>query len=152
MKTLTHYRPLLASGKPWTPFTLENRLRHFLSPELFPEILDEPFGWMPAFDLVDVNGEFVLTAELPGMVQKDVEIDVVDNVLTIKGEKKQFEHWKEAEYKVAERHYGWFERSFTLPRAVMVEKIHAEFDNGILTVHLPKTEEAKGRRIKIEAK
>jgi HSP20 family protein len=153
MKTLTHYRPLLEGGlKPWTPFSFENRLRRIFGPEFMPEFLEEPFAWTPVIDLVDANGELVLIAELPGMKLEDVDIEVVDNVLTFKGEKRQFEEWKDALYKVAERHYGMFERSFTLPRAVMVDKIHAEFNNGILTVHLPKTEEAKGRRIKIEAK
>ena len=152
MKNLTHYRPLMQAGKPWTPFSFENRVRRFLGPELLPEFLDEPFAWTPVIDLVDVNGEFVLTAELPGMALEDVQIEVVDNVFMLKGQKKQFENWKEGDYRVAERNYGMFERSFTLPRAVVVDDIHAEFENGILTVHLPKTEEAKGRRIKIEAK
>lgn len=149
---LTHYRPLMARGKPWTPFSFENRIRRFFPQELLPEFLEEPFAWTPVIDLVDANGEFVLTAELPGMKLEDVEIEVVDNVFLLKGHKKQFEQWKEGDYRVAERNYGMFERSFTLPRAVLVDKIHAVFNNGVLTVHLPKTEEAKGRRIKIEAK
>jgi HSP20 family protein len=153
MKGLAPYRPLFTGGmKTWSPFTFENRIRRFFGPELFPELLEEPFAWTPEIDLVDVNGEFILTAELPGMKLEDVEIEVVDNVLMLKGEKKQFEQWKEANLKVAERNYGMFERSFTLPLAVVVDKIHAEFQNGVLTVHLPKTEEARGRRIKIEAK
>ncbi len=152
MKTLKPYRPFEGALKPWTPFSFENRVRRLLGPEFVPELLEEPFAWKPAIDLVDVNGEFVLTAELPGMKLEDVDIEVVDNVLSLKGEKREFEEWKEANYNVAERSYGMFERFFTLPRAVVIDEIYAEFDNGVLTVHLPKSEEAKGRRIKIEAK
>ena len=152
MKTLKHYRPFEGALQPWAPFSFENRVRRFFNPDFLPELLEEPFAWKPAIDLVDVNGEFVLTAELPGMMLEDVDIEVVDNVLSVKGEKREFEEWKEANYNVAERSYGMFERFFTLPRAVVVDEIRAEFDNGILTVHLPKSEEAKGRRIKIQAK
>lgn len=150
MKTPAPLRPYPFMGlKPWTPFRLENRIRQLLGPEFFSE---ETFVWAPEVDLIDVNGEMIMTAELPGMKLEDVTIEVMDEVLTLRGDKKQEELYKEGTYQICERSYGAFERSFTLPRSVDVEKIRAEFRNGILTVHLPKLEEAKGRKIQIEVK
>ena len=150
MKALTQYRPLLQSGLgTWNPFQFENRIRRMFGPEMLADFPEGSFAWSPEIDLVDVDGEFVLTAELPGMKLEDVEIELADNVLTVKGEKHQFEHWKGVPFQVAERTYGAFERSFTLPRSVIVDKIHAELENGVLFVHLPKAEEARGRKIPI---
>ncbi len=153
MKTLTHYRPMLHAGlKPWTAFPIENRLRRFFGPDFFPEFYEETLGWTPEIDLVQATDEWLLTVELPGMKMDDIDIDVIDDVLTLKGEKKRFKELAEENYKVSERAYGMFERSFTLPRGVEVDKIKAELEHGVLIVHLPFAEEVRGRRIPIKGK
>ena len=150
MKGLTPYRPLFHTGlKPWLP---ENRLGRFFGPDFFPEFYDDTFAWTPGVDLVQLDDEWLLTAECPGMKMEDIEIDIVDDVLTVKGEKRRFEEKSDEHYTISERNYGMFERSFTLPRNTNAEKIKAEFENGVLSVHIPLAEAAKGRRIAIKAK
>jgi HSP20 family protein len=109
--------------------------------------------WAPAVDVRETNDELHVSAELPGLKLEDVNVTVENGVLTISGEKKQEvqEGKEEGEYYLVERRYGRFERSFTLPRSVSADKVKARFENGILTVSLPKAEEAKPRRVQIEA-
>jgi len=130
---------------------MENRLRRFFGTDFFPDFYEEPFAWTPVTDLVHLENEWLLTVELPGMKLEDFDIDVVDDVLTLKGEKKRFSDVTEENYKVSERTYGMFERVFTLPRIIDAENIKADYDAGVLTVHLPLTAETKGRRIPIES-
>ncbi|HEU4641858.1 MAG TPA: Hsp20/alpha crystallin family protein [Gemmatimonadaceae bacterium] len=120
-------------------------------------------GYVPPIELIEAPDELVLTCELPGMMEKDIELVVENNVLTIAGEKKatypagweeeKEESWKEKadvpRYLAYERVYGAFTRSFTLPRTVDATKIRAHFEKGVLHVTLPKVAEAKGRRIAI---
>jgi HSP20 family protein len=109
--------------------------------------------WSPAVELAETDGELKFTVELPGMERKHVEIEVEKDVLTIRGEKKE-EHMVEDEkrrYHLWERSYGKFSRSFTLPGSVDVEKISADFENGVLAIRVPKTAAAKARRIEIAA-
>jgi len=113
--------------------------------------LPEEMGWTPLVDLVDTDGEYTVTAELPGVKPDDVEVDVEDDVLTIKGEKKEERKEETKGRRIYEREYGSFERSFTLPRSVDADRVKAEFKTGILTVHLPKREEAMGRKVAIES-
>lgn len=128
----------------------ENRISRLLG-EPFGEA--EPFGWMPAVNVVEHDEEMVLTAELPGVAPEDVDIEIEGNILSIRGEKKvEHEEKEEGKLRVYERAYGEFVRSFTLPAFVNAGKIAADFENGILTVHMPKTTEARGRKIKVEAK
>lgn len=107
--------------------------------------------WVPAVNVEETGTELVLTAELPGMSRDDVEIELENNILTVRGEKDETrsEESDERRYHLWERRYGAFQRSFTLPRTVDGESISAEFENGILTIHMPKAAEAKGRRIEI---
>jgi HSP20 family protein len=103
-------------------------------------------------EIVEKDDALIVTAELPGVAMKDVDITLEDSVLTIRGEKK--EEKKEAEegrYHMWERRYGSFQRAFTLPKAVDAATITAKFESGVLTVLLPKTEKAKvqGRKIPI---
>jgi HSP20 family protein len=98
---------------------------------------------------VEKNGEFILTAEIPGMSKEDVDISIEDNVLTLKGEKKFERDETKEEMHIREREYGAFTRAFTLPRNVDAAKIRAEYHDGVVEVHLPKGPEAKGRQIKI---
>jgi HSP20 family protein len=142
---------------PWHELeTLGNRMRRFFdvaplfAPSAFTAPLLETGEWWPAVELVEANGEFVLTAEIPGMTKEDVDISVEDNVLTLKGEKK-FEREEERErMHIRERRYGAFERSFTLPRNVDAGKIKAEYKDGVVEVHMPKAPEAQGRKIEIK--
>jgi HSP20 family protein len=107
--------------------------------------------WIPAMDLVETNGEFVLRADLPGLTENDVNIELEDNLLTVSGERKsEHEGRKEGYYRV-ERASGKFSRSLTLPDGVDPEKIDAGFENGVLEVHIPKPEERKPRRVTISA-
>jgi len=110
-------------------------------------------GFMPRMDVAETDKEVTITAELAGLDEKDVEITLQDNVLTIKGEKKAERQENQANRYVAERSYGAFCRSIELPAEVEQDKIDATFKKGILTVRLPKTpvEEAKAKKIEIKA-
>jgi HSP20 family protein len=106
-------------------------------------------SWVPPVDIEEDKEKIALTAELPGMTENDIDIQMEGGVLTIRGERK-FENEKEGKnYHRVERSYGQFVRSFTLPNNVDREKIRAEFQDGLLRIELPKHEEAKPRQIKI---
>jgi HSP20 family protein len=105
--------------------------------------------WIPPMDLVETEEDFVLRADLPGMTEKDVNIELEDNVLTVSGERKaEHEERKEGYYRV-ERASGTFSRSLTLPEGVDPEAVRASFDNGVLEVRVPKPEERKPRKVAI---
>ena len=106
----------------------------------------------PAIDIVEEPNGYKLTAELPGMAEKDVELVVSGDMLTLKGEKKQESERKEKNYTLSERSYGSFERGFWLPEGIDRDKIAAEFSKGVLTVTLPKTPAAVSEAKKIEVK
>jgi HSP20 family protein len=105
--------------------------------------------WTPAVDLVESDRHLILKADLPGLGEDDVHIEVADNVLTISGDRKtESEERKEGYYRL-ERAFGSFSRSLTLPDGVDSDKIDASFDNGVLEVKIPKPEEVKPQRISI---
>ena len=110
-------------------------------------------SWMPAVNIEESGDELVLSAEVPGMTRDDIDVEVENNILTIRGEKS--EERREGDegkrYHLWERRYGSFQRSFTLPRTVRAEDIAAEYRDGVLTVRMPKAPEAKSRKIQIGA-
>lgn len=108
-------------------------------------------AWAPALDMLDRKDELVLKADLPGLEQKDIEVSVEEGILTIRGERKEEKEVKEEEYYRCERWAGAFARSLALPPGLDADKIKATFKNGVLEVHLPKTKEAKGKKIAIMA-
>ena len=101
--------------------------------------------------MADTEKAYEVTAELPGMDEKNVEVKLANGVLTIKGEKKE-EGEKQKDYHLSERRYGSFQRSFTVPDGVDAEKIEATFKNGVLMVSLPKTPEAQKKEKQIAIK
>ncbi len=112
----------------------------------------EPTGaWIPAVNVEEAADELLLTAELPGMREEDINVDIENNILTIRGEKREaHEEVDEGrKYHVWERRYGSFHRSFKLPKSVQADEIRADFESGVLTVRLPKAPEAKSRAIAI---
>jgi HSP20 family protein len=116
-------------------------------------IRTQPFEaeeWIPAVELVEGDGEYLLTAELPGIAKGDVDVSVSDSTLTLKGEKKSEKEETRGRTHYRERRYGAFQRSFTLPREVDPAKIKAEFENGVVKVHIPKGPEAKARHIELK--
>jgi HSP20 family protein len=107
-------------------------------------------SWVPPVDIYETEDAIVLSAELPGMKREDMLVEVQDNTLTIKGERK-FERENEAKnYSRIERSYGVFQRVFTLPHLVQLDKIKARYEHGILEITLPKAEESKTKHIKVE--
>lgn len=122
-------------------------------PELFRGFRTRaPLIRAPQVDVRESDKEYVIEAELPGMSEKDVELVLKDDVLTLKGEKKSEREEEEEEYHIAERSWGAFERSFRLPEGVDRDKVSAKFKNGVLTVTLPKTEKARKEIKKIAIK
>lgn len=126
------------------------------------QLMDRLFGaagqqtltaWSPAVDVYETADEIRVTAELPGLTESDVNVTVQNGVLTISGEKKEErEEGKEGEsHHLYERRYGHFERSFTLPRSVIADDVKARFADGVLSVTLPKSAEAKPRRVQIQS-
>jgi HSP20 family protein len=105
--------------------------------------------WAPAVDIYEQDGTLVLKAELPGVDPKEVQLNVENNVLTIRGERKLENEVKKENYHRVERAYGSFTRSFHLPNTVDTNNIKAEFKDGVLKVSLPKREEAKQKQISI---
>jgi HSP20 family protein len=119
----------------------------------------EPFwrpvaGWnsAPAVDIAEKDGAYEITAELPGIDEKNLEVQLSNDVLVIKGEKQEEKEEKQKDYHLSERRFGSFQRSFRLPEDVEAEKIEAQFKNGVLTVTLPKSAEAKKKEKKIAVK
>lgn len=106
----------------------------------------------PAVDVAEKEGEYEITAELPGLDEKDIEVKLSNGNLTIKGEKKEEKEEKEKDYYLSERRYGAFTRVFQLPEGVDAQKVEARFAKGVLTVKLPKTEEACKQEKKIDIK
>jgi len=110
------------------------------------------WGAVPAVDVAEKDKEYEVTAELPGMDEKNVEVTVANGVLTIKGEKKEEKEEKKKDYYFSERRFGSFRRSFRVPDGVDADKIEAGFKNGVLTVKLPKGAEAQKQEKKISVK
>jgi HSP20 family protein len=108
--------------------------------------------WNPAVDIIENNDQFILKAEIPGMTKDDVKITLENNVLTIRGEKKNESAKKEGDYHRNERSYGSFERSFSVPGTFKVNEIDAQYKDGVLTLILPKAEEAKPKSIEVKVK
>ena len=126
---------------PWRDLEdVSNRLSRFFDQ---PESNTDR-SWTPSVNVSEAKEELLLTAELPGLGEGDVTLELENNVLTISGEKVE-----QRRYHVWERRYGSFKRAFTLPRTVASDDITANFHNGVLTVRLPKAPEAKGRKIEI---
>jgi HSP20 family protein len=139
----------------WDPFeemtTLRNRMDRLwtrMAVEDTPTIAD----WSPVSDVVESKDEIVIKAELPGIDEKNVDVEIEGGVLTIKGERNAEKETEEKGYRRVERSYGSFLRAFTLPPTVEPEKVSASFTNGLLEVHLPKKEGAKARSIKVDVK
>ncbi len=107
-------------------------------------------SWAPPVDIYETEDAIVLKAELPGVDAKDVEVRVEDNNLYLKGERKFEKEVKEQNYHRVERSYGSFARSFSLPNSISADKVKAEFRDGLLTLTMPKREEAKPKTIKID--
>lgn len=105
--------------------------------------------WAPAVDIYETENDLVLKADLPEVAEKDIDIRVENNMLTIRGERKLEESVKEDNYLRVERAYGSFSRSFSLPTTVDTESIKANYKNGVLTVELPKRAESKPKQVKI---
>lgn len=127
---------------------------------LFDEFFRAPFRFSPSFgfpeferipavDVHETDDEVVVTAELPGLEAKDVEVTLEKNMLVLKGEKKVEHEEKQENYIHRERGYGSFHRAVTLPCGVKEEEIKASYDKGVLTIHLPKDEKHKPKRIEI---
>jgi HSP20 family protein len=107
--------------------------------------------WTPAVDLHETDDGFVIKAELPGVSKDDVSVDVHQNTLTLRGQRKHEAEVKNERYHRVERSYGTFQRSFVLPTMVDQEKVQATFKDGMLELHLPKSESAKPKRIAINS-
>lgn len=109
-------------------------------------------GAIPAADVTETGNAYKVTVELPGLTEKDIELTIANDALTLKGEKREEREEKDANRYVSERSYGSFQRAFPLPREVDREKLTASFANGVLTITLPKSAEARKQERKIEIK
>src|ERR1700735_251149 len=105
--------------------------------------------WAPAVDIYETEGELVVKADLPDLDEKDIDVRIENNVLTIRGERKFEKSVNQDNYLRVERTYGAFSRSFSLPNTIDSEQIHAEYRNGVLSVRMPKREESKPKQIKV---
>ena len=140
----------------WEPFrdllTTQDRFNRLFN-QTFSNVFGEDEGklgtWSPAVDIFENDQNVVLKAELPGIDPKDVDVQVENNTLFLKGQRKFENEVKEKDYHRIERSYGSFMRSFSLPSTINAEKVTADYKNGVLTLTLPKKEEAKPKTIKI---
>lgn len=140
----------------WTPFRSWMDIQKEVS-HLFDDVLanterdvrSTPARWAPIVDIYEDDGSVVLQVEVPGVKREDIDIQVADKRLTLRGKRQREENVKEESYQRAERYFGTFSRSFTLPQHVDVNQIKAGYEDGILTVTLPKTEEAKPKKVSI---
>lgn len=144
----------LIRWNPWKEMvSLRERMNGLLADSLFRSDRredDVAMGlWYPSVDMFEKDDKLVIRAELPGLEKKDLNLEIKDGVLTLKGERKYDNEVKEENFYRREMSYGKFIRSFTLPAEVEADKITAEFQNGLLTVEVPKSEAHKPKQIKV---
>jgi len=138
----------------WEPFRGATSLQDQIN-RVFNDVLERTgeesslTAWAPAVDIYETEHELVLKADLPDIYPKDLDIRVENNILTIRGERKFEKNVNEENYLRVERSYGSFTRSFTLANTVNSEAIKAAYENGVLTLTIPKREEAKPKQIKV---
>jgi HSP20 family protein len=140
----------------WEPMREMMTLREAMN-RLFDDSFTRPLSpgsesIVPAIDLYQTADEVVVNAAMPGLKADDVQISITADVLTLRGEFKQDDDKKEATYHIREHRYGSFERSIMLPTDVQTEKAKADFENGVLTITLPKAETVKPKTISVKAK
>ncbi|MBL8101763.1 MAG: Hsp20/alpha crystallin family protein [Anaerolineales bacterium] len=141
----------------WEPARDMMTLREAMD-RLFDDAFTRPLSlagnsWsVPAVDMYQTDNEVVVKAALPGIKAEEVQINITGDVLTLKGEVKQQDEVKEKAYHIREQRWGAFERTLVLPSNVVADKAKADFENGILTITLPKAEEAKPKTISIKTK
>lgn len=144
----------------WEPAREMMTLREAMD-RLFDDAFTRPLGFgngqgnawsVPAVDMYQTDNEVVVKASLPGIKADEVQINVTGEVLTIKGQTNQNDETKEKAWHIREQRWGMFERSIALPTPVVADKAKADFENGIVTITLPKAEEAKPKSITIKAK
>lgn len=128
---------------------MDRVLDNFLRDWDLPESYSESF---PSMDIEETESEFIVTAEIPGMKKEDIKITFENNYLSISGEKKAKKDLNRDNFHQIERRYGKFSRSVGIPSGVMLDKINAEYEHGILQVHIPKAEEAKPKQIEVKVK
>jgi HSP20 family protein len=144
MRTLSRWEPSRGA------LTLQDQVNR-----LFGDVLDQTreesnlTSWAPAVDIHETEHELIVEADLPGVDPKDLDIRVENNLLTIRGERKFEKKVNEDNYLRVERAYGSFSRSFSLANTVNPEAIKADYQNGVLTLNIPKREEAKPKQIKV---
>ncbi len=159
MKLTKHHKEDQGTMTPRSSGGLDplNRIRSQIN-----RIFEDPFdllapatsffeGWEPYLDVFEDKDRITVQAELPGMKKEDIDVSLQGDTLTISGERKQEEEHKEGDTYRSERFFGRFQRSITLPEPVDASKIQATYKDGILSLVMPKTEEAKPRRIEIQA-
>jgi HSP20 family protein len=148
--------PLLAKRLNTNGNDVHSLVRHFFGNDFATEFLREPVTWLPAVEVSETDKEISITAELPGLTEKDINISFEDDVLTLSGEKTEEKKEDRSErgntqYHLVERAYGAFSRSFVLPSNVDSKNVIADFRDGVLKVRLPKAAEQRpaGRKIPI---
>jgi HSP20 family protein len=138
----------------WAPFrginTLNDQVNRLLEDSFRGNSTDSSLtSWAPAVDIYETENELVVTADLPGINEKDLDVRVENNMLTIRGERKMEKSVNEDNVLRTERAYGSFSRSFSLPNTVNSEAIKADYQHGVLTVKMPKREESKPKQVKV---
>jgi HSP20 family protein len=143
----------------WDPFrdliSIQDRMNRLFEQTLSRSRGEEAVSattWTPAVDIYETVDTIVMKAELPGVAREDIQIQINDNTLTLRGERRFAKDVQEESYLRIERAYGSFHRSFTLPATVQQEKIRALFKDGVLELTLPKAEDAKPKRISIDVR
>ena len=139
----------------WSPFREHSWGRAGRLGQMLDEVVGER-GWAPqaaqvAIDCCEDEKSYIITAEIPGAKREDIHIELQDNMLTIRGEKKREREGKTEHDRWAERTYGSFSRSFTLPGNVLVDRVGAVFRDGVLRLTIPKTEESKPKTVRIKS-
>ena len=145
---------------PWRPYReieeMERRLGNIFGRSFLHvvgrRVPTVEMGWVPAIEVFEREDKFVVKAEIPGMKEEDIDVSVVGDTLTIKGERKAESEVKEEDYYCCERSFGSFSRSISVPSNVDADKIEASYDDGVLEVNLPKVPEVKPKKISVSAK
>ena len=129
--------------------TVTRLFEEFFNEFPFNSVPDTRDSWIPSVDILEKDGNLILRAELPGMTEKQIELKLEGNTLTLKGERKMENEDKKSNYHRIESYYGSFTRSFRLPDTVNPEKINAEYKNGVLTITIPQKPEVRPREIPV---